>query len=175
MKKKEIPKKNYIILALIVIFSILTVFYFTSWYNATKEYYMNNSVMAEFLSEINPEEIDNYIMDNPVSVIYFASSKNTDIKSFEKSFKKLIKEEEIKDSIIYMDVYKIVDDNFFVDLKKNYFSDELKKKDISFNSHPNIIVIENRQIVDILNKKDRELELRDAKNLLIKHGIIIND
>ncbi len=175
MKKKKIPKKNYIILTLITIFSILIVFYLASWYNATKEYYMNNSIMTDFLSEIKPEEIDNYIMDNPVSVIYLASSKNADIKGFEKSFKKLIKEEEIKDSIIYMDVYKIVDNNFFPDLKNNYFSDELKADNISLTSNPNIIVIENRQIVDILNKNNKKLELRSTKNLLIKHGIINND
>jgi hypothetical protein len=92
-------------------------------------------------------------MDNPVAVIYLASSKNTDIRSFEKSFKKLINEEEIEDSIIYMDTYKIVDDNFYLNLKNNYFSEELKKSDVTLSANPNIIVIEDRQIIDILSKK----------------------
>ncbi len=175
MKKREIPKKNYVILTFVMILTVFGVFYAVSWYNTAKEHYMNNSIMTDFLSEINPEEIDNYIMDNPVSIIYLASSKNTDIKSFEKSFKKLIQEEEIKDSIIYMDTNKIIDNNFYSNLKKNYFSDNVKSSNVSISSNPNVIVIEDRQIVDILNKKEDTIELRSVKNLLIKHGIIIND
>lgn len=175
MREKKIPKKNYAILTLIAILTVLGSLYLASWYNATKEYYMNNSIMTDFLSEINPEEIDSYIMDNPVAVIYLASSKNTDIRSFEKSFRKLINEEEIEDSIIYMDTYKITDNNFYSSLKNSYFSDELKSSNISLSANPNIIVIEDRKIVDILSKQDDTIELRNAKNLLIKYGIINND
>ncbi|MDD2377534.1 MAG: hypothetical protein PHD10_02285 [Bacilli bacterium] len=176
MNKREIPKKNYFILLFIMLLTVALVFYLISWYNTTKEYYKNNSVMMGFLAEIKPEEIENYLIDNPDIAIYIASSKDNDVKSFEKSFKKLITEEEIKDNIIYLDDFQITDDKFYNDLKSKYFSESLKSKNINLITKSNIVIIEDKKIIDVLYKKESSIpKVRDVKNLFIKHGIILND
>ena len=63
--KRKIPLKNYIILLGLTLGTIFLVFYFRSWYNASREYYQNNSIMSEYLSELKSEEINSYIIDHP--------------------------------------------------------------------------------------------------------------
>ena len=55
--KKEVLMKNYFILALIFIVTIIGVFYAREWYNTSKEYYAQNSVMTRVVREIRSEEI----------------------------------------------------------------------------------------------------------------------
>ena len=49
---RKIPFKNYVILGLVFLFTIGVVFYARDWYNTTKEYYMQNSVMKDAIREI---------------------------------------------------------------------------------------------------------------------------
>ena len=58
--KKEVPMKNYFILALIFFVTVIGVFYAREWYNTSKEYYAQNSVMTKVVREIKSEEIANY-------------------------------------------------------------------------------------------------------------------
>ncbi|MEG2251129.1 MAG: DUF6568 family protein, partial [Bacilli bacterium] len=84
MKLRNIPKKNYIILAAIFIMTIIATFYFASWYNALNEYYKTNSVITEVISEMESETLSSYIMDNPETIIYLSSSTDMNVKKFEK-------------------------------------------------------------------------------------------
>ena len=71
---KEIPKKNYFILAIIVVLTILLVFYLKSWYEATTLSNLPRTIMADSLPEVKIEEFDNFIQENPNIVIYISSS-----------------------------------------------------------------------------------------------------
>jgi len=167
--KRKIPLKNYIILLGITIGTIFLVFYLRSWYNTSKEYYKNNSIMAEYLSELKSDEINSYIIDNPEVVIYYASAKDTSIKSFEKKFKKLMEEHEINDDIIYIDYSK--EENSNIISKLNIISD--KKMD-ELNV-PNLIYIKEGKVNKILYSNKTQINKRDVQNFLIRCGIITND
>ena len=80
---KKIPAKNYIILAVVVLFTVISVFYARSWYLTTKEYENKNSVIKEVALEINQSEISNYTLENPKFILYVSSGQNQDIKPFE--------------------------------------------------------------------------------------------
>ena len=167
--KREIPLKNYIILFIIVVFTISFVFYLRTWYNTSKEYYQNNSIMSEYLSELKISEIGSYLVDNPNSIIYYASAKDTNIKPFEKKFKKLLEEYEIKNEIIYIDASK--EENKEIISKLNNISD----KKISEVKIPNLISVKDGKIDKILYSDDSSINKRDVQNFLIKCGIITND
>ena len=62
--KKEIPLKNYFILILVILLTILAVFYMRDWYNTSKEFYAQNSVMTKVVREIKNDEISNYILED---------------------------------------------------------------------------------------------------------------
>ena len=94
--KKEIPYKNYIILILVFLATIVAVFYVRDWYNTTKAYYAQNSVMTKVIREIKSEEISNYILENQRFILYVSSGQNSQIKDFEDEFKNLIQNLDIK-------------------------------------------------------------------------------
>ncbi len=168
MKNRDIPLKNYIILLIISILTVILVLYLASWYNTSKEYYKNNSILSEYLSELKVDEIDSYLIDNPEIVIYYASAKDETIKEFEKEFKKLIQDNEISDEIIYIDSSK--EENTDIISKINSISN--KKIDLLVN--PSLICIKEAKIDNILDSNEIKLNKRDVRNFLIKSGIITN-
>jgi len=168
MKKNNIPLKNYFILLLIVLGTILLVFYLRSWYNASIEYYQNNSIMSEYLSELKSEEINSFIIDNPDIIIYYASAKDTNIKSFEKSFKKLMEQYEIKDDIVYIDSSKQENVDFISKLN------DVSDKKINQINIPNLIYIKDGKVNKVLYSNETEINKRDVQNFLIKCGVITN-
>ena len=169
MQERKIPLKNYFILLAISLGTIFLIFYLASWFNTSKEYYKNNSILSEFLPELKSEELSSYLIDNPEIVIYYASAKDENIKDFEKDFKKLIENYEIKDDLVYIDASKEENVNFVSFL--NQFSD--KKRDII--AIPNLIYFKEGKVSKILYSDQIKINKRDVRNFLIKSGVITND
>jgi len=169
MQERKIPLKNYFILLLISLGTIFLVFYLASWFNTSKEYYKNNSILSEFLPELKSEELSSYLIDNPEIVIYYASAKDESIKTFEKDFKKMIENYEIKDDLVYIDASKEENVNFVLELNK--FSDK-KRDDIVI---PNLIYIKEGKVNKVLHTSAAKMNKRDVRNFLIKCGVITND
>lgn len=149
--KKEVPMKNYFILALIFLITVIGVFYAREWYNTSKEYYAQNSVMTKLVREIKSEEIANYTLENQKFVLYVASGKNFELKDFEDEFKNLIKNMDLIDSVLYMNLDG-VDPNSFYNLLKNDFSATARIKDqITNDSSASLYVFTDGKITNILN------------------------
>ncbi len=149
--KKEVPMKNYFILALIFLITVIGVFYAREWYNTSKEYYAQNSVMTKLVREIKSEEIANYTLENQKFVLYVASGKNFELKDFEDEFKNLIKNMDLIDSVLYMNLDG-VDPNSFYNLLKNDFSATTRIKDqITNDSSASLYVFTDGKITNILN------------------------
>ena len=69
-KTREIPLKNYVYLFLILLGSILFLTYAYTWYETYTENKLNISIMNNYLTVINYNELDNYITENKDAVIY---------------------------------------------------------------------------------------------------------
>ena len=76
--KKEVPAKNYVILILAFLVTIVAVFYVRDWYITTKEYYAQNSVMTRVVREIKSDEISNYVLENQRFILYVSSGHNSE-------------------------------------------------------------------------------------------------
>lgn len=147
---KEIPKKNYIILAVILIFSTLFVFYLRGWYNTSKEYYSKNSEIKDVVREINQQDIDNYILESPKFILYTSSGQDSNIKQFENGFKKLIKKTGVQEDILYLNLDN-VDKNEFNDyLQSKLSTNEKTSSQISEESSATVYVFDNGKIKDVL-------------------------
>ena len=73
---RKVPVKNYLFLFLIVLFTVGLVFYLRSWYNTSKEFYEQNSVITQVVREIKCEEIENYALENQKFILYVSSGKD---------------------------------------------------------------------------------------------------
>ena len=165
---KKIKAKNYIILGLILVLTIIAVFYARSWYLETKSYYATNSVILDVVKEINEDEIGNYTLENPKFILYVASGENANIKEFEKEIKHIIVEKELENNFLYLNI----DNNDKNELKALASSKVISDK-IDIDSQVSMYIIENGKInKTIINAE--ELTSKQIKSLFQKYGVIDN-
>lgn len=136
---REIPKKNYFILFIVIVFSLLIAFYFRNWYKAYEDSYLSKSIVGNYLFEINYKELDNYLVENQSAIIYVSKVGNEKIRNFEKKFINAINQNDLKNKILYLNL-----NNYKGDINNKY---TINDKDIT--SVPNISVFKNGKLDDI--------------------------
>ena len=89
--KRVIPKKNYVYLFLIILFSLMVIYYLYLWHKSYKESLLNTEILSDYLDVINYNELDDYIVENKDAVIYVSVLKvhhRKDAKLDPQAFKK---------------------------------------------------------------------------------------
>lgn len=167
--KKEIPYKNYIILVLVFLMTILVTFYVRDWYNTTKVYYAQNSVMTKVVKEIKSEEISNYILENQRFILYVSSGQNSQIKDFEDEFKNLIQNLDINDDVLYMNLDGVNTGSFY-DLLKNNYSSNAKLKNQIVSSDSSLYLFTDGKIVNVLNNVS-DYSMKRLENIIKSWGL----
>lgn len=156
-KTKKIPVKNYIYLSIIVIASIFIIFYLYRWYDTYRESKLNISIMNNYLSVINYNELDDYIIENKNAIIYVSKLGDEKINKFEKSFKNMVVENDLRNSMLYLDV---TNDNF----------DVVKEKLQINTSLPCIVVYTNGKITDVYSITNNNYDMKKLNKYLNRIG-----
>lgn len=151
---KKVPIKNYIILGLVLVISVLGVFYFRGWYLASKEYYASNSVIKDVAHEINANEISNYVLEDQKFILYVSSGMEPGVKSFENDFKKLIKKLDIMEDVLYLNLDNVDINSFNNDLKDSFIRNDRIASRVSNNSCATIYIFEDGKIVSVFNNAE---------------------
>ena len=145
---RDIPKKNYFILFLVLAVTVALTFYVREWYNTTKEYYARNSVIRETVREINENEIYSYTLESPQFILYASSGTNIDIKSFEANLRKLIINHEMTDDFVYLNFDNVNINDFNAKLKSKFSN---RVNNFSADSLSTFYVFKDGKIVLIYN------------------------
>lgn len=163
---REIPKKNYFILLIVVVGFILIVFYLRDWYNAARLYYAETSPILEVSTVINANEISNYALENPNFILYVSSDEDKEIRKFDSELKDLILDNNL--TILY------------VDKKENpNISDTLiefgnSKVNNKINNNINLYCFKNGKITNVINNVNdysiKEIEKKLKKNEMIDNA-----
>ena len=103
-KERNIPLKNYIILGVVLILSVIVVIYFYMWNNAYEESKLNTTIMDKYLQVINYNELNNYLIENKDAVIYVSVLEDQKIRNFERKFKSIIVNNSLNSDILYLDL-----------------------------------------------------------------------
>ena len=137
-KKKEIPSKNYIYLSLILLGSILFLIYLYNWYETYNENKLNISIMNKYLTVINYNELDDYIIENKDAIIYVSVLGNKSINKFEEKFKNSIIDNNLKNDILYLDL--------------TYENQDIATKKLQIDkNYPYLVIYTNGIITDTYN------------------------
>lgn len=166
--KKEVPLKNYVILGIVILCTVALVFYMRSWYNTSKEYYAQNSVMTDVVREIKSEEISNYTLENQKFILYVSSGQDANIKSFEDEFKGLIQNLDLSEEVLYMNLDG-VDSTSFYDLLRGFASNSKIKEQIS-SSSASMYVFTDGKITGLLNDVDN-YSVKRLETIIDRWGI----
>lgn len=167
MKKKEdttrkIPKKNYVILAVLFIFSIALVLYLCNLYQVYDEHQKETPIIRDTLSEIASDELDHYILENPTTVIYMCTAENMVCRNYEKDFKKLVEKENLQESIVYLNLSNLNQTEFV-----NNFNSKYPYKVSLSSEYPALVVFEDGKIGNVLQGTgDEKLTITKTKQFI---------
>ncbi len=165
--ERKIPLKNYILLAVTLIITIVLVIYFYMWKKTYEENKINSVVMDKYIQEINYNELNDYLIENKNTVIYSSVVGNAKTKKFEEKLGKLIEDKSLSNSIIYL--------NLTNELKDKNIKKEILEKYPELNNNikdPIIIIFSNNKITSIYNIKDNHYDIDNLKKHLEKEEII---
>ncbi len=169
---KKIETKNYIILAVVLVVTVIAVFYARSWYLETKSVTVNSSQMLEVVKEIHQEELENYTLENPRFILYVASSQDKSISEFEKELKRMIISEELENYFLYLnsdEIQKSKLNKTLIEMAKN----ASVRKDISNADEVSLYIVETGRITKVISNAEK-LSAPEIRNTLTKYGVIDN-
>jgi len=137
VKKKNIEKeerrvikpKNYIILGIIFVGMAFAVFLLRYWYISYRDYQLTIPVLKGHLNEVTVAELDHYITANPDAIIYIEVSEDENSRSVAKDLIELVKERELTNRVVYLNLSHENDKNkFFEDFSNKYMENQELEK-----------------------------------------------
>lgn len=128
---REIPVKNYIILGVVIFVTMLILYYFYMWVDVYKESKINIPIMDKYMMVINYNELDNYLVENPNTIVYVSVLEDERIRDFEKKLKVKYKNDEIDNDILYLNITdEIVNKNIKNEMINKYYLNSLNMTDV---------------------------------------------
>ena len=163
MDKKVL--KNYIILVVIIVLTLLATFYVLTWYKHYNDAKLKTPVITEVLTEVSLEDIEDISRERNFLMVYACTSSEMKCRSFESKFKSYVKENNLNDNMVYLNLgYDKDDKNALNNLYTKYKSDDLTNTKIDY---PTILVFSDGKIVNILRStKDGDFSMKAVKNFL---------
>ncbi len=156
-KLREIPLKNYLYLFLILLCSVLLLIYAYTWYETYNNNKLNIGIMNNYLTVINYNELDDYIIENKDAVLYVSVLGNQEIYKFEEKFKNNIMDNNLKNAILYLN---LTNENISLATKKLQISDDF----------PYLVVYTNGKITDTYNIKNTKYNVKKVIKYLNRIG-----
>lgn len=152
---RKVPLKNYIILSVVIIVTLLILYYFYMWVDVYKESKINIPIMDKYMEVINYNELDNYLVENPDTVVYVSILEDDEIREFEKKFKNKYKYNKIHNEILYLNITDDINDkNIKSEMENKYLLNNLNMTDV-----PCIIVFKNGIVKSIYSVSDNDYDI----------------
>lgn len=158
-KEKEIPFKNYIILAVILIFTILLVVYLFNWQSVYQKNKLQEPILDKYLMVINYNELDDYLVENKEAIVYVSVLNDEKIRMFENKFKNIIIKNDLNNKILYLNLT-----NESVEINKKYPS--------NLSEVPTLIIFDEGKVVESYSIKDNNYDIKAFERFLEKEEII---
>lgn len=166
MDKRKVSIKNYIIYGIVVLISFACVFSLAKVYTDYQEEVKNSSLMTDTVVEIYSDNIDSFMLENDNIAIYLASSKE-ELNEFEKDFRAYIIEKQINEKIVFLNL-ELADESFLKDFIDDYYNSQ----SLTNITSPNIVLISENKIIDILYFSEKKITMEEVKAFLIKHEVV---
>lgn len=145
MKERKIPTKNYVIYGIIVVVTLFAIFYLNEWYKAYKKAELQNSYISKYVTEVNYNEFENYIQENPNTIIYIGKTNSESSIKIEKDLYKILKDNELVEKTIFLNLTD--QENLLSQIQNKYYNDTLNS---DLNNIPAIAIFSDGKIVDIV-------------------------
>lgn len=172
MKKKSSSKEkisvmNYVKLAIIFLITIFSLLLLRNWYISGRNYELNIPIIRDTLiSEINTDEIYNYVRENENSILYIGVVDDEACRSFEKEFNSVILDRKLENTITYLNITKSSN-------KKKFIQEFNKFYDTNLLGYPSLVIFEEGKVKATLTVKigkllniDRAIDFLDSNHVV---------
>lgn len=156
-KVREIPLKNYIYLFIVLLGSVLFLIYVYTWYETYKENKLKAGILNDYLTIINYNELDDYIIENKNAILYVSVLGNENTSKFEEKFKNSIIDNNLKNDILYLD---LTNENIPLATKKLQIDDNF----------PYLVIYTNGKITDTYNISEEKYNTKKIIKYLNRIG-----
>ena len=164
-KEKEIPLKNYILLSIVLILTIVVVIYFFLWKNTYEKSKLQTPILDDYLLVINYKELNNYLVENKDAIIYVSKLNDESIRLFENKFKNIINKNNLNNKILYLDLTE--------ELKETNIVKKINKKyGKEMTEVPTIVIIKDGKISSFYNIKENKYNIKLLEKYLEKEDVI---
>ena len=165
-EEKVISKKNYISLMIIFFVTILAVLGMKLMYRSYNEYKLTIPVIKGKIAEVNINELDEYITAHDDFYLYVGVSDDKNCREIEKKLDKLLKDRNIKDDTVYLNVSDIDNAKETVLLKLQKYGDLNKNF-----SYPLFLMFKNGKILGKVDKNFKNVDIGDIEKLLDEYEV----
>lgn len=165
--KKSIPFKNYLILFVIAILTVLLTLYIKEWIETYRENKISISPLSGNISEINTNELELTLNESNQIIIYVSYVNNLDVYNKERKLLKRIKSKQLSDYIIYYNVTNLLEGNEYLKILKSKFN-SLKNEIIKA---PMFIYVKNGEAIEVINSDDEVVNDKELEYLIKKYEI----
>lgn len=163
VEERNVSLKNYIILAVILILSVILVIYFYIWYNEFELSKNHTPIMNEYFNVINYNELEEYLIENKNVILYVSVLDDKTTRSFENKLKNVLDDYSFNNDILYMDLTGIKHNN---DLYKSIIN-RYNLVDL-----PYLIIFNNGNVVDTYNVVDNNYDVELLVSYLRIKGVL---
>ena len=162
---KVIPKKNYKKITAIFIITILIVVILFIFYNSQKRLVSDIPVIRGTLSEVEEEDFNNYITEHDDFLLYVGVAFDDNCREIEEDLKEVLKNRGLLDTL-YLNITTIDDKTAFYERFNDKYSNNVR-----LEGYPAFIIISDKKIVDLVQKKENKLFISDIERLLDEYSI----
>lgn len=152
--KKRIPVKNYVVLGVIIILTLLITLYLCSWYRQYSENKITEPIITDTLREVEYNNLNTVLKERDVLIMYMCTTDEDICRNFEKQFASYVKDNNLTEEIIYLNLgYSMDEDELLSKVYNNYKSDSLVKK---VYTYPTLMIFNQGKIVDVLSSSSKD-------------------
>jgi len=125
------------------------------WVDVYKESKINIPIMDKYMEVINYNELDNYLVENPNTIVYVSVLEDDKIREFEKKFKNKYKYNKIDNEILYMNITEDISNNGVrSEMEGKYSLNNLNITDV-----PCILVFKDGMVKSIYSVSDNDYDI----------------
>ena len=168
--RKRGDLKSYIILFIIVIGTLVGVFYILNWYKQYNDSKLSIPVISSVLREVTYNDLETVVRERDFLVVYMCTASETKCRNFESKFKNYIKEENLSEDIVYLSLGTTSSDG---EILKNVYED-FKSYDLikKIYDYPTLLIFSEGKLVDLLSpSKDSQVSINSVREFLSGYEI----
>lgn len=164
---KDISIMNYVKLTIVFLITIFVVFLMRNWYISGRNYELNIPIIRDTLiSEINTDEVYNYIRENENAILYIGVVDDENCRSFEKEFNLIISDKKLEDTITYLNITKSNN-------KKKFIQEFNKFYDTNLLGYPSLVIFEEGEVKTVLTVKNgKSLDINNVIDFLDSNHVV---